>query len=167
MPLIGVNGNAVEDLAKISKAFREAENGKTLRKTFNARLNEEAKVFQAEVREDIAANFPKGGGGKPSKSLFAIYKATRVQPKVVFGGKRAGVRMSVNKGKTGGKRRDIARINRTGQVRHPTFGHAPWATQTVAPKKFVDEDFEQLKPRFRKAVLDSMEAVKKEILRKS
>jgi len=80
------------------------------------------------IRAEAIETLPKRGG------LNEYVAAARISTTVKTGAETATVQIRGrrNQIRRGGKQVDLPAINR-GRIRHPTYGHGPWTTQSVAP----------------------------------
>jgi hypothetical protein len=139
----GIRGFAL--LARKLKAVNRSE----LRKEFYAGINRTGRPLIEAVRESASTELPRSGGlaGRVAKSKFSTKRR--------FTGRGAGIRI------TGSSGYDLRSINQ-GRVRHKTFGHKPWKSQTVKPK-FFDRPIEDRKDLARKELENVMSDIAKRL----
>jgi len=106
MPDISVRG--AEQLEKLGKQLRAAGD-KDLRRETLAGLRAATKPIRAAIREYDLQHLPKRGG------LNRVMARSRITTQVRTSGRNPGIRLAT-------KSHD-PRIDRTGRVWHPTFGH--------------------------------------------
>jgi hypothetical protein len=116
---IDVEVIGAEQLVRLAAAVK-LYGDKELRKDMLRGLRNAAKPMATSIKEEAAAVLPKGGG------LNEWVAKSPISPRTRTTGKSAGVRITGRK--TG---HDLEAINR-GRVRHPTYGHSPWVSETVS-----------------------------------
>jgi hypothetical protein len=92
------------------------------------------------IKANIMQELPKRGG------LNVWVAKSRITAKIRRGSSSAGIAVKVGRNSAGG-RSDLRRID-DGRVRHLTWGHRPWHSQTVNPNSITggvtDEGTDQL-----------------------
>lgn len=130
-------------LVALAKRLRSAS--KELRSDLYRGINRAAKPLKNEVKKSARTILPKRGG------LNRRVAGTKIATKRRVTGNSAGVRLVGTSGY------DIGSINR-GRVRHKTYGHKPWVSQTV-PKGFWTDPLVAGAPRVRDEIQDVMDTV--------
>lgn len=121
----GVTIQGVEDIGRLGAAYRAG--GKELRTRIRKAMQEAAKPLAVEVRDKGAAKMPHRGGlsgriaaARAGVSLTASTRSTAVAI-------RLGTR----------EKYDLRSMD-LGRLRHPTYGHRPWVSQTVPAGAFTE-----------------------------
>lgn len=133
------------DLKQLAKDFRQASNGKELRKAFTKQVRGSLRPIVPEVRAAYRAA-PSQGHGSATRARQAqpdlrglLAKATRIEVKLA--GKQAGVRVRVDGRKMPAQMRRIPKYyeGTVARWKHPVFGRgtpANWVAQRPHPTFF-------------------------------
>jgi hypothetical protein len=104
------------ELLRISRALREAGNGAAMRHVAGA-MRDAARPLPLYTARAALEQLPHRGG------LARRVADERVSVSVRTGANTAGVSLVM--------RHHDAAVTDLGYVRHPTFGHAPWRTESI------------------------------------
>ncbi|GAA2681704.1 hypothetical protein [Actinoplanes palleronii] len=162
MITFGVDGQSLKTVAAHLAA---QENGKLLKRELGAKIRKALQPAVAEARAGILAmdsgGLPLDGGGLRA----AIARRVRAQAKL--SGRFPGAKVHVSKrGMPRGFELAARRTNRRKGWRHPVFGNTDvWARQLGRPGWF-DDPMRRGRPRYRRAVLEAMETVARQITRR-
>jgi hypothetical protein len=121
---VDVTSHGTEKLVRLAAAIHDAGDKDLRRELFRA-MQRSAKPLKRAARDGALQLLPHRGG------LDERVAASKFSTLVRARGKGAGVRVK------GASDMDIGAMNR-GRLRHPTFGHRPWKTQTIRPGWFDD-----------------------------
>jgi hypothetical protein len=120
-----------DDLAAVGAAVRALGDGRTVVNEMAKEIRDAVPPVRAAARKHALAFLPKRGG------LNTWVAAASVRAAVRRGPRTAGV--SLVAGRNSRRRRaDLDRLDRSGRLRHPTYGHSPWVLQSVQPGWFTD-----------------------------
>lgn len=114
---VAVSG--ANELAAVTKRLKEA-GAVGLKRDMLRGLREGAKPLVEVARQSALDHLPKSGG------LAAHVAETKIVVRTRTSGSNPGVRV------VGVSGRHLKEMDQ-GRVRHPTFGHGPWVTQTITP----------------------------------
>lgn len=145
---------AAREFEALGRALKGAD--KTLKRELFSELRAAGKPAVQDVKASALATLPNKGG------LNALVASASIGVRTRLGGRTPGIRI-----KASGKRvRSLKSIDEAGQWRHPTFGRAPWKTQTYAPAKgWFTDPIEKDKPRFRDGIEKAVEKVAEKVIR--
>jgi hypothetical protein len=107
-----------EQLVALARAVKATGDGQ-LRKDMLAGLRKAAKPIADAVKNDYRDGLPKTGG------LNEFVASARIAPRTRTSGKNAGLRIVATK-----SGHDMQAIE-SGLIRHPTYGHQPYVSQSV------------------------------------
>lgn len=119
--MIDIKIQGSHDLAALNRALKEIadkELKRQLRESARSAAKDTEPVFVAAAMQAL----PKGGG-------LNVWVAGRLRATVLM--RSAGVRVALRR-----RGADIRALNR-GRIRHPTYGHRPWVTQS-GPSGWLD-----------------------------
>lgn len=112
-------------LDELSRRLREGADGKELKSALRRELRKPLPSLRVAVRANARGMLPRRGG------LGAYVAKSRIGMQIRHRKSRgAVVSVSAGRNAASGARTETDRID-AGQLRHPTFGRAPWHPQTV------------------------------------
>lgn len=130
-----VDVSGAQGIALVAKRVRQLGSDRTIINNLTKRIRTGiAPIARPAVRASALATLPAAGG------LGAWVARVRVLVQVRRGAQTAGVTISAGRNSAGG-RSDIRAID-AGGVRHQTFGHRPWVTQSV-PAGFFSQAIDE------------------------
>lgn len=121
--MIDVTIRGASDLADLSAKMKAVGNN-DLRKEMLRGIRTATKPMIEAARDSARDNLPSSGG------LNEIVATSKFGTRTRTAGRSPGVRVVGTSGIS------IGAIDQ-GRLRHPTFGHDPWVTQSVKPKWFT------------------------------
>jgi len=129
-------------LSRKLKAAGQGDLGKALNKEINQAVGPLRKAFKASAKKRL----PKRGGlaDKVSKTRYRTQK------------NKNGVRLIAN------NQYELEKLDRTGIVRHPTYGGKPWVAQHVQKGIFTDpwnENADDVKAAVEKAITETIKKI--------
>lgn len=152
-------GSGAEQMRALGRDLRAAgESGKGLRKEFTKAIRATAVPVRTEVKNEALLTLPNEGSLN-----YWVYRGLRATMQFKFTGRSVGVRLVFKRPKQdGGGLADLNAINR-GRLRRPTYGRAPWQTQTIQGG-FVDRVLDgPVVERMRAEFLQAVDVVKRKI----
>lgn len=127
--MIAVSIEGAEKLALVGKAVRKLGSDRTIVNNLSKRVRRLVGPVKRELKASAMATLPRHGG----LNLWVAKAAVRVA--VRRGEDTAGVDITAGRNSRTGRRSDLRRIDQ-GRLRHQTYGHRPWSTQSVQPGYF-------------------------------
>lgn len=137
--------HGAEQLAALSRQLKAAGE-KDLQRELSKAIAKAMKPLRAELPRSALAKLPRRGG------LAAQVAASKLRNTRRNTGRAVGLRLTATNPD------NIRRIDRRGEVRHPTFGHGPWVTQKVTPGWFT-QPTDALAPQARADVEAAMNTI--------
>ncbi len=127
--MITVDGGA--EIALVAAAVRREGTDRKIVNDMAAEIRRGVGPVTRAIREYETEVLPHGGGLN-----VWVAKAT-IRTLVRRGAKSAGVLIRQGRNSGTGRRSDLKRLDSTGRVRHLTWGHRPWSSQTVVVGAFT------------------------------
>lgn len=145
-----------EDVDALVRRIRLHADAKAIRRELYQGLNRATKPVREDMKASILPSLPSRGG------LAALVYAKASITTSAKGGKWAGVSIKARGRKGGG---DIARMNRTGRLRHPVFGNrGAWVTQSAGVNPgFLDDAFKNARPDVTRAVSRVLDEIARKV----
>jgi hypothetical protein len=144
-----------DDIDLLVKRIRTHADAKALRRELASGLNRVSKPLREEMKKSTSDPdvLPTRDG------LQALVMRKQSVIANARGGKYAGLRILV-RGKKGA---DVGAIQ-SGRLRHKTFGHRPWVTQTEGIKpRWMEAEFDSQAQEVGKAMIDVMTQVARKV----
>lgn len=145
---------AAREFEALGRALKGAP--KDLRRESLRELRSAGKPAIQDVKASALATLPNRGG------LNALVAASSIGVRTRLAGRSPGIRIKA----TGKRARQLKSIDESGSWRRPTFGRAPWKTQTYAPAKgWFTETINEDKPRFVAAIEAAVKRMSEKVIR--
>jgi hypothetical protein len=146
--VIGLDVRGGEDFARLARRVKEVGD-RQLRRELLSSIQRATRPVRDKVREKALSTLPSSGG------LAGEVAASRFSARTSMTGRNVGVRV------VGASGRDVRSLD-AGRLRHPTFGHKPFVSQSVEPG-FFSATIEDHAPEIRDEISDAMKTIANKI----
>ena len=119
------------EFARLGKVFKDLGGGRLKNETLRALRAAEKPLVEA-AKAGARSTLPHGGG-------LADYVAdqAKITARNQLTGKKVGIRLVGTRNGRTGKKVDLDSMD-GGEIRHLTYGHKPWKSQSVTPGWWTD-----------------------------
>lgn len=148
----GIRIEGAQQIALVAKAVRSVGADRTVVKAMIKEIKAGVKPVITSIRSHAESDLPHRGG------LNTWVAKARITTSVRRSMSNAGVKIKGAK-----KGHDLQSIDR-GRVRHKSWGHAPWSSQSVKPGFFTEGPSDEAMDALEQAVGEAADAAARKIL---